>query len=325
MTSVAPETEVGLPGAVSEAEAVAGRSPRQLFWARFKKDKGALFGLALVVLLVVIALTAPLVAKYVIGHGPNQLFTREMTDEFGLPRGPNADFWFGGDSAGRDVFVRVLYGARTSLMVALIATGVAVAVGTVLGITAGFFGGVVDTVISRTIDVILSMPYLLFAIGIVAACGATVEGCLGGLVKPGRPLVIFVIAIFTWPYIARIVRGSTLSLREKEFIEASRSVGAGNMRIMFTEVLPNLIAPILVYSTYLIPNNILFEAALSFLGLGVPQNIPSWGRILADAAEIFEFAWWLMVFPGLFLIMTTLAFNLLGDGLRDALDPRTER
>ena len=325
MTSVAPETEVGLPGAVSEAEAVAGRSPRQLFWSRFKKDKGALFGLGLVVLLVILALTAPLVAKYVVGHGPNQLFTREMTDEFGLPKGPNADFWFGGDNAGRDVFVRVLYGARTSLMVALIATGAAVAVGVVLGITAGYFGGVVDTAISRTVDVILSMPYLLFAIGIVAACGATVEGCLGGLIKPGRPLVIFVIALFTWPYIARIVRGNTLSLREKEFIEASRSVGAGNIRIMFTEVLPNLVAPILVYATYLIPNNILFEAALSFLGLGVPQHIPSWGRILADAAEIFEFAWWLMVFPGLFLITTTLAFNLLGDGLRDALDPRTER
>ena len=325
MTSVAPETEVGLPGAVSEAEAVAGRSPRQLFWSRFRKDKAALFGLALVVLLVIIALTAPLIAKYVVGHGPNQLFTREMTDQFGLPKGPNSDFWFGGDSAGRDVFIRVLYGARTSLMVALVATGAAVVVGVALGITAGYFGGVVDTVISRAIDVILAMPYLLFAIGIVAACGATVEGCLGGLIKPGRPLVIFVIALFTWPYIARIVRGSTLSLREKEFIEASRSVGAGNMRIMFTEVLPNLVAPILVYATYLIPNNILFEAALSFLGLGVPQHIPSWGRILADAAEIFEVAWWLMLFPGLFLIMTTLAFNLLGDGLRDALDPRTDR
>jgi peptide/nickel transport system permease protein len=325
VTSVTPETEVGLPGAVSEAEAVAGRSPRQLFWARFKKDRAALFGLGLVILLVVIALTAPLVAEYVVEHGPNQLFTREMTDEFGLPKGPNSDFWFGGDNAGRDVFVRVLYGARTSLMVALVATGAAVAVGVALGITAGYFGGVVDTVISRTIDVILSMPYLLFAIGIVAACGATVEGCLGGLIKPGRPLVIFVIAIFTWPYIARIVRGNTLSLREKEFIEASRSVGAGNMRIMFSEVLPNLVAPILVYATYLIPNNILFEAALSFLGLGVPQHIPSWGRILADAAEIFEVAWWLMLFPGVFLITTTLAFNLLGDGLRDALDPRTER
>jgi peptide/nickel transport system permease protein len=248
-----------------------------------------------------------------------------MTDEFGLPLGPNGDFLMGADQAGRDVFVRVIYGARTSLLVALIATGFAVAIGTVLGILAGYFGGKIDTIISRTIDVILSMPILLFAIGIVAACGATAEGCLGGLIEPGLSLVIFVIALFSWPYIARIVRGSTLSLREKEFIEAARSLGAGNARIMFREVLPNLVAPIIVYATLIIPSNILFEAALSFLGLGVPQTTPSWGRMLSDAAAIFEVAWWLMLFPGLFLIATTLAFNLLGDGLRDALDPRTER
>jgi peptide/nickel transport system permease protein len=275
-------------------------------------------------MLVVLALTAPLISKAV-GHGPNDLFQREMTDEFGLPKGPNGEFLMGADQAGRDVFVRVIYGARTSLLVALIATGFAVAIGTVLGILAGYFGGKIDTLISRTIDVILSMPILLFAIGIVAACGATAEGCLGGLIEPGLSLVIFVIALFSWPYIARIVRGSTLSLREKEFIEAARSLGAGNARIMFREVLPNLVAPIIVYATLIIPSNILFEAALSFLGLGVPQTTPSWGRMLSDAAAIFEVAWWLMLFPGLFLITTTLAFNLLGDGLRDALDPRTER
>ena len=275
-------------------------------------------------MLVVLALTAPLISKAV-GHGPNDLFQREMTDEFGLPKGPNGEFLMGADQAGRDVFVRVIYGARTSLLVALIATGFAVAIGTVLGILAGYFGGKIDTLISRTIDVILSMPILLFAIGIVAACGATAEGCLGGLIEPGLSLVIFVIALFSWPYIARIVRGSTLSLREKEFIEAARSLGAGNARIMFREVLPNLVAPIIVYATLIIPSNILFEAALSFLGLGVPQTTPSWGRMLSDAAAIFEVAWWLMLFPGLFLITPTLAFNLLGDGLRDALDPRTER
>ena len=275
-------------------------------------------------MLVVLALTAPLISKAV-GHGPNELFQREMTDEFGLPKGPNGEFLMGADQAGRDVFVRVIYGARTSLLVALIATGFAVAIGTVLGILAGYFGGKIDTLISRTIDVILSMPILLFAIGIVAACGATAQGCLGGLIEPGLSLVIFVIALFSWPYIARIVRGSTLSLREKEFIEAARSLGAGNARIMFREVLPNLVAPIIVYATLIIPSNILFEAALSFLGLGVPQTTPSWGRMLSDAAAIFEVAWWLMLFPGLFLITTTLAFNLLGDGLRDALDPRTER
>ncbi|MBA3431238.1 MAG: ABC transporter permease, partial [Actinobacteria bacterium] len=138
-------------------------------------------------------------------------------------------------------------------------------------------------------------------------------------------LVVFVISLFSWPYIARIVRGNTLSLREKEFIEASRSLGAGNTRIIITEVLPNLVAPIIVYSTLIIPNNILFEAALSFLGLGVPQEVPSWGRMLSDASRIFEVAWWMMLFPGIFLVITTIAFNLLGDGLRDALDPRTGR
>jgi peptide/nickel transport system permease protein len=138
-------------------------------------------------------------------------------------------------------------------------------------------------------------------------------------------LVVIIIAFFSWPYIARIVRGNVLSIREKEFIEAARSLGAGNLRIMSREVLPNLVAPIIVYSTLLIPSNILFEAALSFLGLGVPQETPSWGRMLSDAAGVFDVAWWLMLFPGLFLVATTLAFNLVGDGLRDALDPRTGR
>src|SRR3712207_4084988 len=324
MATIAPETETAaaLPG--EGVGAVAGRSPRQLFWARFKKDRAALFGLAVIVFLIIIALAAPLISK-IVGHGPNDLFTREMTDEFGLPKGPNGEFWFGADDSGRDLFVRVVYGARTSLLVALVATGIAVGVGTILGIASGYFGGIIDTIISRTIDIILSMPVLLFAIGIAAACSATASGCLGGLVKPGRPVVIFIIAAFTWPYIARIVRGNTLSLREKEFIEAARSLGAGHGRIMFREILPNLVAPIIVYTTVIIPSNILFEAALSFLGLGVPDRIPSWGRMLADSADIFDVAWWFMFFPGVFLITTTLAFNLLGDGLRDALDPRSER
>ncbi len=325
MTAAVPEIQdVTQPaGASAEAEDV-GRSPRQLFWARFSQDKGALAALAVIIALIVMAFAAPLIARAV-GHGPNELYQREMTDSFGLPYGPNKDFIFGADKAGRDVFVRAVYGARTSLMVAIVATGLAVIVGTTFGVLAGFFGGKFDTGISRIIDIILSIPILLFAIGIVAACGVTAEGCLGGLVKPGRPLVIFVIALFTWPYIARIVRGNTLSLREKEFIEAARSLGASNTRIMFKEVLPNLVAPIIVYTTLLIPGNILFEAALSFLGLGVPQRTPSWGQQLSDAASIYEFAWWLMLFPGIFLVLTTLAFNLLGDGLRDALDPRSNR
>jgi peptide/nickel transport system permease protein len=327
MATVAPETSEILPAAAGEEEQIAGKSPRELFWARFKEDKAAFLGLAIIITLVIVAVLAGVIAKAV-GHGPEQSFLFETTDEFGIPnQGPSGDFLFGADGNGRDVFVRVLYGARTSLFIALIATGLAVVFGIIVGLVAGYFGGKIDTLLSRTLDIFLAMPTLLFAVGIAAACGTTAEGCLGGLIKPSRLLVALIIALFTWPYIARIVRGNTLSIREKEFVEAARSLGAGNVRIMFREVLPNLVAPIIVYATLLIPTAILFEAALSFLGLGVPEKIPSWGGMLSDASEggLYQVAWWLMLFPGLFLLATTLAFNLLGDGLRDAMNPRSGR
>ena len=305
-----------------------GKTPWQLFWGRFRQDRVALFGLGFILLLILMALFAPWVTQLLTGHGPNETF-RSMEDSFGFPKGPNTEFWFGSDNAARDLFVRVIYGARTSLEVAILATSISVAIGVVLGLTAGFFGGVADTVISRAIDIVLSLPLILFAVGIAAACST---GCrigtesIGYTIEPGLEIVVAVIALFSWPYIARIVRGNTLSIREKEFIDASRSLGASNRRIMFREVLPNLVAPIIVYSTLIIPNNIVFEAALSFLGLGVPQDVPSWGAMLNEASRLFDDGvWWLMVYPGLFLVATTLAFNLVGDGLRDALDPRTGR
>lgn len=317
-TAGAPE-----PGAASGevAQQVIGRTPWQLFWRRFRKDRFAIMGAVIVIIMVIIAIIAPLFAK-ITGHGANEVFLDQL-DEFGLPSGPNGNFWFGVDDTGRDLFVRVAYGARTSLIVAIFATGIEVVIGVTLGLIAGFFRGKTDTVISRTIDVFLSLPVILLALGLVSACGSAKEGCLGGLVKPGIVLVSIVIGLFGWPYIARIVRGQVLSLREKEFVEAARSLGSSNRRIMFREVLPNVAATIIVYTTLIIPTNILFEAALSFLGVGVPPSIPSWGRQLADASTIFTVAWWMMVFPGLFLFLTTLAFNLVGDGLRDALDPRT--
>ncbi len=217
----------------------------------------------------------------------------------------------------------MLYGARTSLIVAFVATGIAVVLGVVLGGMAGFYRGKVDTVISRVIDIVLSLPVLLLALGLVSACGLQQGGCLGGLIQPGLLLVSYVIGLFSWPYIARIVRGQVLSIREKEYIESARALGAGNFRIMGREVLPNVVAPIIVYTTLIIPSNIIFEATLSFLGIGVPPTTPSWGRQLSEASTKFQFAWWTMVFPGLFLFATTLAFNLVGDGLRDAFDPRT--
>ena len=299
---------------------VEGKTPWQLFWLRFRKDKVALTGLGFVILLTLLALSSPLVSSLV-GHGPNELF-QDRVNDIGLPDGPSGDFWFGNDGVGRDAFVRTIYGTRTSLTVAVLAGGIALTLGVVLGICAGYFRGWVDTVVSRIIDVILSMPLLVFGIGIAAAC--SVSGCIG-IIKPGLPLVVFIIAFFAWPYIARIMRGQTLSVAQREFVEASRSLGASNRRIIFREILPNLVGPIIIYATLMIPANILFEAYLSFLGLGLPPNTPSWGRMISDATAIYEIRPWLMIFPGLFLLFTTLSFNLLGDGLRDAVDPRTSR
>jgi ABC-type dipeptide/oligopeptide/nickel transport system permease subunit len=313
--------DVAIDAVVAAPEA---RSPRQLFWARFKQDRAALAGAVVIILLIVLAIVGGPLAERISGHPPNEPYG-SMTDDFGIPLGPNSDFWFGADSAGRDLFVRTMYGARTSLLVGIVASSIAVLIGTLVGILAGYFGKWTDMTLSRGADVMLAVPTLLIAIGIVASCSTTKEGCLGGLVQPGLTLVILVIALFSWSYVARVVRGATLSLKEKEFVEASRSIGAGNIRILGGDLLPNLAAPIIVLATLLIPQSILFEAALSYLGLGVPPDQASWGQILADASGLYDVAWWLMVFPGAFLVITTLAFNLLGDGLRDALDVRTDR
>jgi peptide/nickel transport system permease protein len=319
VTAATPELFEAVPATI------AGKSPFELFWARMRGDKAALAGGIVVVLLVLIAIGGGPLAKKITGHPPNATYGDTMTDEFGVPKGPTSKFWFGADAAGRDLFVRTMYGARTSLIVGVAASGLAVLIGLVIGLVAGFFGGLVDTVLSRFADVMLAVPQLLIAIGIVAACSTTKSGCVAGLIQPGVPIVIAVITFFSWSYIARIVRGFTLSLREKEFVESARSLGATNLRILATEILPNLTGPLVVYTTLLIPTNILFEAALSFLGLGVPPDQASWGQILSQASQYYDVAWWLMFFPGAFLIVTTLAFNLLGDGLRDALDVRSER
>jgi peptide/nickel transport system permease protein len=309
---------------------IAGRTPWQIFWRRLRKDRWALVGGAVVVGMLVVALVGGPLASWVTGHGVNEKFIYEMTDQFGQPKGPDLStpvgpFVFGADRIGRDVFVRTMYGARASLFVALLATVIEVVIGVALGVAAGYFRGKADTVISRGAEVVLTLPVLLLAIGLSAACGASRAGCLGGLIKPGLLLVAMIVGLFSWPYLLRIVRGQVLSLREREFVEAARSIGASGSRVMWREILPNVLAPVIVYTTLIVPTNILFEVALTFLGVGVPASIPSWGNILESGSRSIQTTWWLWLFPGLFILATTLALNLLGDGLRDTLDPKTVR
>ena len=312
------------------AKAVEGRSLRQIAWMRLKRDKVALGGGVVIVLLILTAVFAPVLVS-LLGTPPDVPHGNLIDQTFQIPKGS-----FGGISTkhilgvdptfGRDLFARIVYGARISLLTAFLATFVTVLIGTVLGITAGYFGGWVDGLISRVMDILLAFPLLLFAIGIGAVIVVTDRPILG---LTGTSLsvaaLIFIIGFFQWPYIGRIVRGQTLTLREKEFVDAARSLGASNRHIIFKQLLPNLMAPILVYSTLIIPTNILFEAALSFLGVGVRPPTPSWGQMLSDAVSTYQIDPTYMVVPGVALFLTVMSFNLLGDGLRDALDPRAGR
>jgi ABC-type dipeptide/oligopeptide/nickel transport system permease subunit len=282
----------------------------------------------IVVFLILVAILAPVITK-LLGHDPNE-FHQDVIDPNlgGLPLGSwggiNKDFLFGVEPVnGRDVFSRIVYGARVSLLIAFGATLIAALIGVFMGIVAGYFGGWIDTVISRTMDLFLAFPLLLFAIALIVVMPRSLFGLEGTALRMG--VLMLVIGGFSWPYIGRIVRGQTLSLREREFIEAARATGARNGRILFRELLPNLAAPILVYTTLAIPTNILFEAALSFLGVGVEPPTSSWGRMISQAVNFYEFVPTFLLFPGAALFITVLAFNLFGDGLRDAIDPKSVR
>jgi len=305
-----------------EIGGIAARSPLQLFWRRFRQDRVALLSLAFIFFLVVLAFAAPLVVSVLGLPGPD-VQNLNLTDSFGSPLGPSLAHPFGVDQLGEDVMSRVIYGTRVSLEVGIIGTAISTVIGVVVGMLAGFYRGWLDMLLSRFVDVVLSIPILLLGLGVAAAC--SVRGCVKGVVQPGLTTIIFIISVATWPYVARIVRGLVLSMREREFVEAARALGASDARIMFREILPNLTAPIIVYSSLLIPTNILFEAALSYLGVGIRPPSASWGQMIASATPIFNTAWWYMVFPGLALLLTVLAFNLLGDGLQDALNPRNAR
>lgn len=288
---------------------IEGRGPWQLVAERLRSDRVAMGSLAVIAIVVGLALTAPLISSAV-SHGPDQQFRDVGLTRDGLPVGPTSQFWLGTDDLGRDLLVRLVYGARISLLVGVAATGLTVAVGVIIGLAAGYFGGSVDTVLARLIDVVLSFPFLLFAVSLVSVAG------------PSLLISVLVIAMFSWASVARIVRGQTLSAREKEYVEAARSLGAGDLRIMFLHVLPNVLAPVIVYTTLLVPTVIVIEATLSFLGLGTPPPTATWGGMLNDSVNYYRQAWWFIVFPGAALLLTTLAFNLFGDGVRDAVDPR---
>jgi peptide/nickel transport system permease protein len=297
-------------GEAPASRKIEGRSPWRLAYERLRHDRAAKIAAGTILVIVLLAILAPVFAK-IVGHGPNQQFIDIGENANGGPVPPSGTFWLGTDNNGRDLFIRILYGARISLIVGVLATGISVVLGVVLGLAAGFIGGFVDTVIARLIDVMLSIPFLILAISIAYILG------------PSLWLVIVIVGVLSFTYLARIVRGQVISIKGREFIEAARALGAGPWRIMFVDLLPNVMAQVIVYATLLIPAAIVFEASLSFLGVGVPPPTADWGSMISDASGFFQYGyWWFLLFPSVALLTTTLAFNIFGDSVRDALDPR---
>jgi peptide/nickel transport system permease protein len=291
---------------------IRGRGPWELAFERLRHDRAAIASAITILFFLVLAVAAPLIAMLT-GHSPIDQFTETGLSPSGIPVGPNREFWLGTDGLGRDVLVRIAYGTRVSLLVGVLASALAVLIGAAVGIAAGWHGGAVDTVLSRFMDVVLSLPFLILALALAA------------LVGPGLGVSIFLIAFFSWASVGRVVRAEARAIREREYVQAARAIGASSTRIMFVEMLPVVSATVIVYATLLIPSSIAFEATLSFLGLGVPPPTPTWGNMLTDAMAYYKVAWWLLLFPGAALLGITYAFNVLGDSVRDALDPKHDQ
>jgi peptide/nickel transport system permease protein len=310
-------------------------------WLRLRRDRLAIAGGVFIIGLFLVAFVGAPVAERLLGHGPNEPFlVTGGLDEEGLPAGPWTTvgkltedggieeqlFVLGSDSTlARDEFLRLLYGAQVSLEVGVGATLLSLFLGTLLGAIAGFFRGWADTAISRAVDLTMAFPYLLFVITLAATLGTRLNEVTFGFLGEGVLTLILVFGLLGWFYSARVMRSVALSIREKEFVEAARMVGASNWRIVRSHVFPHLVGPLIVLATLNVAAFILAEAGLSFLGLGIQLPTSSWGTLLADAPNYYTSRPLLMVWPGLALLFTTLAFNLLGDGLRDAFDPRGSR
>jgi peptide/nickel transport system permease protein len=337
---VGPPDQVGAP---DELAAVKARGYWELVWIRFRRDKIGVISLGAVVFLFAAAFGGAPLAAHLLGHGPDAIFGYGVDQSTFVPVGPWSHIStapyigapksqygttlliLGADGQlGRDLFLRILYGAQTSLEVGIFATIGSVGLGVLMGLMAGYFRGWIDTVVSRMIEIVMVFPYILFIIALQIVAGKQLNNITFGFLPQGVFTLSLILTIFGWFYPARIMRGVVFSLREKEFIEAARMTGASDWRIMRSHLLPHLVAPIVVYSSLLIAVNILAEAGLSFLGLGIQLPTASWGTLLAAAPGYYQSQVWILVFPGLAILFTTIAFNLLGDGLRDAFDPRSQ-
>jgi ABC-type dipeptide/oligopeptide/nickel transport system permease subunit len=302
---------------------IEGRSLRQIAWRRLRRDWVAMAGGIFIVILTLVTIFGPYLVQ-----NPDAYNSNLIDPTFSRPIGP----WGGISLAhplgvepvtGRDMLARIVVGAQYSLLIGFLATVLAVVIGVFFGIIAGYVGGWIDALIARAMDVFLAFPLLVFAIALVGVIPNSAWGLSGNTLRVST--LVFIIGFFAWPYMGRIIRGQVLSLREREFVDAARSIGARGPYILFRELLPNLVAPILVYSTLLIPTNILFEAALDYLGVGLIPPTPSWGQMLSNAVSngFYYIDPMYMLIPGVAIFITVMAFNLFGDGLRDALDPRT--
>lgn len=274
-----------------------------VFWPRLKNNPLAICGGIVVLTLFAISISAPYLSPY----DPGTINAWKVLSP------PSWQHWFGTDELGRDVFSRVLYGSQVSLKVGFVSVGIAVVIGTVVGLASGYYSGLVDTTLMRFVDIMLCFPAFFLILAIIT------------FLEPSIWYIMMVIGLTGWMGVARLVRAETLSIREMDYILAARCIGCSNLRIIFRHVLPNAVSPVLVSATLGVAGAILTESALSFLGIGVQPPTPSWGNILTSGKDYIEFAWWLSLFPGLAILVTVLAYNLMGEGIRDALDPRVKR